>query len=235
MEKKKSPNPLGNKAKACLTPVDAMALATKHLNQLGEVRRSLLSKFAPEIKAYLYKRTYIWLMSSCASKQNSRSCLSLYVEVKSSEVHDEIINLDELKDIDKSKCIRINNATFWYDGNQFSPFKNEIFMNLLECDELWQREKENHLLHLKSHNYTVYDHPKPMFNGLTPVFVVAFHHQMYTQNVETLVVYPNLGKLTTRVFSKSNWRKMIREMGASIIKENAKITITENGFEIGEP
>ncbi len=232
MEIRKKTQPLGQKTKACLTPQNALILGTKHLQNLGEIRRKLLSHFEPAIKAYQYKKMYIWIISFCSSHQNSDSRLTLYVDVKNSAAHDEIIDFTQLKSLENVKTIRANNKTLWYDGTKFSLFKNETVMNLAECNDLWQREKEKHIVRLKSHNFTIYPTPKPMFERETPIYVIAFHHQAFTENVEVLIVHPNVGRITTHIYSKYRWRKMVKTIGAGIVKENARITITAEGFKV---
>lgn len=231
MEIRKQTQPLGQKTKACLTPDNALILGTKHLQKRGEIRRKLLSKFEPVIKAYQYKKMYIWLISSCPSQQNSDSRLSLYVDVKNSIAHDEIIDFSQLKGLENVKTIRASSKTLWFDGTKFSLFKDESIMNLAGCAALWQREMEKHITRLKSHNFTVYPTPVAMFERESPIYVIAFHHQPFTENVEVLMVHPNVGKITTHIYSKYRWRKMVRKIGAFIVKENAKITITAEGFK----
>ena len=226
MEEKKKKTSLG---KMCLTSKEAAAIAEKNLYKLGEIRKNLLSKFESEIKAYQYKKSYIWLVSIVSNSNNER--LAMFVDVKTSEVFNDIISVKELHPLEKAQSICIKNKTLWYYGNEFVFFKDKKFLSLSECNTLWQKQKDNHLPYLRSHNYTVYDHPKAVIEKETPIFVIAFHHMPFTQNVETLIVYPNCGNITNRVISKYRWRKLKKKIGDFTIKElHTKITIGDDGF-----
>lgn len=215
----------------CLTPLCALERGVEYLQSLSQLKRNLLSKFRPKIEAYAYGKIYIWVVSSCPSANNPDCHMVLYVEVRNCVVHDELININELTPL-KSGCkITIGRFGAWFDGRDFSVIKNGILMTLQQSDNVWQREKDKHLPRLKNRNFTVYEHPHPVFNKEMPIYVLAFHHEPFTQNVEALVIFPNIGHISTHVYSKYSWRKMIKKVGSNVIMGNLKITIGENGFE----
>lgn len=214
--------------KSCLSPEEALAVAKPFLKNLGEVNRSLLSAFEAEIKAYEYRKVFIWVISVSPQPQASNQRLTLYVEVKTSVVKAEVINLQGLKALEERKMMKIGSSSFWYIQGCFSPLKYGNIMTRAQCEMLWNKVQPMHKSRLEADSYVVFERPVPAIDRQTPLYIIAFRQIPY--NVEALVVFPNLGKVTTHVYHKSIWRKMLRKKGMGIVKGNTEIIIAPDGF-----
>lgn len=228
MQKEKTNNLHATAAKECLNPEIALALAKKHLDEMDEISKVELSNFEPEIRAYNYQKVLIWVISSPPQSKTSNLRLMLYVEVKTSAVKAEKINIHYLKPVEEKKMVKINSSSFWYVGGQFSPLKYGSIMTRAQCEELWKKVKGIYKSKLASDGYIIYESPVPAIDRKTPLYIVAF--RMIPYKVEALVVFPNVGKITTHIYSKTIWRKLLRKHGMGIVKGNTEIMIAPDGF-----
>ena len=204
MQKEKTNNLPATAAKECLNPETALSLVKENLNDVSKNSKGQLSGFETEIKAYSYQKVLIWLISISPQPKGSNLRLALYVEVRTSRVKVEEIDIQHLKALDERKMVKINSSSFWY------------------IQGLTYRSK------LASDGYVLYERPAPAIDRKTPLYIIAF--RMIPYKVEALVVFPNLGKVTTHVYAKATWRKMLRKRGMGIVKGNMEITIAPDGF-----
>lgn len=228
MQKEKTNNLPASAAKACLNPEFALALAKKHLDEMGEISKAQLSSLEPEIRAYSYQKALIWVISISPQPKASDLRLTLYVEVKTSAVKAEVINIQHLQAVEEKKMIKIDSSSFWYIQGQFSPLKYSTMMSREQCEALWRKEMPKHKSRLEADSYVIYERPLPAIDRKTPLYIIAF--RMIPSKVEALVVFPNLGKVTTHVYAKVTWRKMLRKYGMGVVKGNMEITIAPEGF-----
>ena len=228
MQKEKTKNLPATAAKECLNPESALSLVKENLDDVSKNSKGQLSGFETEVKAYSYQKVLIWLISISPQPKGSNLRLALYVEVRTSRVKVEEIDIQHLKALDERKMVKINSSSFWYIQGRFSPLKYGNIMTRAQCEELWNKVKLTYRSKLASDGYVLYERPAPAIDRKTPLYIIAF--RMIPYKVEALVVFPNLGKVTTHVYAKATWRKMLRKRGMGIVKGNMEITIAPDGF-----
>lgn len=214
--------------KACLNSEKALAVAEQYLKNSGKNSRKILPHFEKEIKAYQYEKVFIWVIGIVSPPKESNLRMVLYIEVITSEVKFAEVNLLRLKAVEEKKIMKIDNFPFRYTQGRFSPLKYGNIMTRAECEEVWNKAKLMYKSKLASDGYVVYERPVPAIDRKTPFYIIAF--RMVPYKVEALVVYPNHGKVTTHVYAKVTWRKMLRKIGMGIVRGRTEIIIAPEGF-----
>lgn len=218
----------------CLNADLAVECANQYLNLLPLDKKKLLSKFKEKPQASLLgPKDLVWIVSFSVSLQDPEKCLILYIEIKNSRVHDAYVNISDIKEVENNKRYVNGRFVAYYQDGIFSIVKNSTYMSLQEAKEMWEREKDNHLLRLTKQNFVFFKEIIPTFNEKTPLYMIGYSKNSCDNHIKVLSVYPNCCKLYATSYCPKNWKKMrSHPIGSSIIKANKKIIITEKGFEV---
>lgn len=102
--------------------------------------------------------------------------------------------------------------------------------SLGKCLTEWVKSKKKYME--MPFTFHIYQSPVPAFTNKKPVYLIGFKRSMVSEKVFALVYYPNVGYVSTTLYSPKVWKEMIKERGSSLKIHGVKITIGEKGFEI---